>query len=63
MTKPKYRLPELEQYKSTWLTKAGYDSLKKQKKIQKLSMAKMIDNLILEKYGELQNTNNKQGQQ
>ena len=50
MDNNKYRKPELEQYKQIWLTKQAYDILRQQKKKQKLSMAKINDNLIIEKY-------------
>jgi len=51
MVKYKYRKPELEQYKTIWLTEKAYNILRKQKKIQKTSMAKIVDNLIIKKYG------------
>ena len=46
MEELKYRKPELEQYKHIWLTKKAYGLLRKQKKLQKISMAKILDNLI-----------------
>lgn len=46
-----YRTPELEQFKSIWVTKEAYDLLRQQKKEQKISMAKIVCNLIIEKYG------------
>jgi len=48
----KYRNPELDQYKNVWLTEKSYKLLRDQKKLQKLSMAKIIDNLIIEKYND-----------
>lgn len=50
MKEIKYRKPELEQYKSVWLTKEAFKLLRKEKKKQKLSMAKILNNLIIEKY-------------
>lgn len=52
MEEIKYRKPELEQYRSVWLTKKAFKLLRKEKKLQKLSMAKILDNLIIEKYGK-----------
>jgi len=49
--KYKFRKPELDQYRASWLTKSGYELLRIEKKRQGLSMAKLIDNLIKEKYG------------
>ena len=46
----KFRKPELEQYKTIWITKEVYDILRDQKKKQRVSMAKVIHNLVLEKY-------------
>lgn len=46
----KYRKPELDQYKSIWITKKAYNILRIQKKKQQLSMAKLVDNLIINKY-------------
>jgi hypothetical protein len=45
----KYRKPELEQFKQIWLTKQAYEYLRKQKKEQEKSMAKILDNIIKEK--------------
>lgn len=46
----KFRAPEIEQHKQIWLTKKAYDYLRLQKKEQKKSMAKILDNIIKEKY-------------
>ena len=46
--KQKYRKPELEQYKMIWLTKEAYEYLRKEKKRQKKTMARILNNLILE---------------
>lgn len=50
-----YRKPELDQYKSLWLTEKSYKLLKEEKKrLKKIgqgkSMAKINNDLILEKY-------------
>lgn len=50
MEEIKYRKPELEQYRSIWLTKEAFKLLRKEKKKQGISMAKIICNLIIEKY-------------
>ncbi len=42
---------ELEQFKSIWITKEIYEILREQKDKQKISMAKIVCNLIIEKYG------------
>ena len=46
-----YRSMELKIFKRIGLTKIGYDILRNQKKEQKKSMVRIIDNLIIEKYG------------
>jgi len=46
-----YREPELEQYRQVWLIKKCHGILRRQKKEQKISMAKILNELILEKYG------------
>jgi len=46
----KHRQPELEQYKMIWLTKEAYQILRKEKKIQKKSMAKINNETIINKY-------------
>ena len=51
MVRYNFRKPELEQYKSIWLTKEAYNLVKDQKKKQKKSMAKIVCDLIIEKYG------------
>ena len=48
----KFRKPELDQYKTIWLSKGAYELLREQKKEQKISMAKIVDNLVSEKYGK-----------
>jgi hypothetical protein len=50
---PKFRKSELEQYKAIWLTKEVYAILRSQKRKQKISMAKIVCNLIIEKYGNI----------
>ena len=55
LTKP-IREPELDQYRSIWLTKEGYTLLRKEKRKQKISMAKIICNLILKEYGKPRTT-------
>jgi hypothetical protein len=47
-----YREPELNQYRSIWLTEKSYKLLRNQKRKKKLSLAKILDNLIIEKYGK-----------
>lgn len=42
---------KLELYKPVWLTKKEFKILRKQKQKQKISMAKIVCNLISEKYG------------
>jgi len=49
MDKYKYRKPELEQYRAIWLPKEVYKILRNEKKKQKISMAKIVCNLIIEK--------------
>jgi hypothetical protein len=46
-----YRQPELEQYRAVWLTKEVYNILRDQKRLQKISLAKIVCNAIIEKYG------------
>lgn len=53
MQQKEKRIPELEQYKSIWLTREGYKILRKQRIDQKLSMAKIVDNLIIQEYGTI----------
>jgi len=48
----KFRKPELEQFRPIFLTREGHKLLKAQKKLQKKSMAQILDNLIKNKYGE-----------
>jgi len=45
-----FRKPELEQFRPIFLTREGHKLLKAQKKIQKKSMAQILDNLIKERY-------------
>jgi len=42
----KYRNIELEQHKQIWLTKQAYNILREQKRKQKKSMARILDNII-----------------
>jgi len=46
----KFRKPELEQFKPIFLTEESHKLLKAQKKLQKKTMARVLDNLIKEKY-------------
>jgi len=46
----KHRQPELEQYRMIWLTKESYTILRKEKKKQKKSMAKLNDEAIINQY-------------
>ena len=52
MEKVKYnfRKAELEQYRAVWLTKEAYILLRKQKKEQKKSLAKLVDELVKKNY-------------
>ena len=50
MVEYKYRKPELEQHRTIWLTKKAYNLLRKEKREQKISMAKVLDNLIIKNY-------------
>jgi hypothetical protein len=45
-----YREKELEKYLPIWLTKESHLILKKQKRIQKKSMMRIIDDLIKKEY-------------
>uniref|UniRef100_A0A6H1ZMM6 Uncharacterized protein n=1 Tax=viral metagenome TaxID=1070528 RepID=A0A6H1ZMM6_9ZZZZ len=45
------KLNELKVFKRVGLTKNGYKIIRQQKKLQKKSMVRIIDNLIIEKYG------------
>lgn len=47
----KHREPELEQYRSIWLTKEAYDILRDEKKMYSRSMASIVDEMIKD-YGE-----------
>jgi len=47
----KYRPIELDQHRQIWLTKKAYNILRDQKRTQKKSMARINDNIIIEKYG------------
>ena len=38
--------------KRVWITKEIHKILRKQRKLQKISMAKIVCNLIIEKYGD-----------
>lgn len=49
MALPKRKV-ELDQFKAVWLTKKSYSLLREQKGEQRLSMARILDNLIIEKY-------------
>lgn len=49
----KYKNEEnLNLEKRVWITKEIYNILRKEKKLQKISMAKIVCNLIIEKYGD-----------
>jgi len=52
MEEKKYRPHELEKFKAIWLTSEAYKVLRKQKKLQRKSMARIVDDLIKEKYGK-----------
>ena len=41
---------KLKLFKPVWITEKEFKTLRKQKRIQKISMAKIICNLITEKY-------------
>lgn len=45
-----FRKKELEKFKAIWLTRHAHYLLRRQKKLQKKSMMRIIDNLINEKY-------------
>lgn len=47
----KIRKPELDQYKQIWVTKAGYFLLRKTKKKERKSMARLVDDSIKKQYG------------
>ena len=53
INKYQYRKPELKQYRQIWLTEESYKFLRKQKKIQKLSMSKILDNILKQNYGNV----------
>lgn len=46
----KFRASELEQFRQIWLTTKSYSYLRDEKKKQKISMAKILDNILKEKY-------------
>lgn len=50
-----HRESELEQYKQIWLTKEAYDYLREKKKKEKISMAKILDNILKENMNNLIN--------
>jgi hypothetical protein len=52
MVEKKIRDPVLEKYKSTHLTKRAYEIVRKQKKIEKKSIMQIIEDVLVEKYGE-----------
>lgn len=47
----KFREKELEVFKKVCVDEATYDLLRKQKKIQKKSMMRIVKDLITQKYG------------
>lgn len=51
MEDKKYRPHELEKFKAIWMTSEAYKLLRTQKKAQRKSMARIVDDLIKEKYG------------
>jgi len=55
--KHEIRLPVLEKFKPVWLTSEAHQILREQKKKQGESMAQIVNNLILEKYGKNGGTN------
>lgn len=50
MKDKEYRPNELEKFKAIWLTSEAYKLLRTQKKAQRKSMARIVDDLIKEKY-------------
>ena len=48
-----YKKPELEQFKAVWLTEKSFKLIRNQRRVQKISMVKVVDNLIIEKYGDV----------
>lgn len=47
-----YRKPELEQYRKVWITQKVYKILRAEKRKQKKSMARIVQDVIEEKYGD-----------
>ena len=41
----------LDQYRSFWVPQDVYDILRREKKRQKISMAKIVANLVIKEYG------------
>ena len=41
----------LDQYRSFWVPKDVYDILRREKRRQKISMAKIVANLVIQEYG------------
>ena len=41
----------LDQYRSFWVPKEVYDILRREKRRQKISMAKIVANLVIQEYG------------
>lgn len=52
------REPVLEKYRPVWLTKIGHGLLRPQKKKQNKSMMQIVEDLIIEKYGRGDTTEN-----
>lgn len=51
MIKGQYRELEIKKFKMIWVSEKSYRILREQKKSQKKSMMRILDNLIKEKYG------------
>lgn len=50
MAREAFRPPELERFKSVWLTEEAHQALRREKKRQKKSIARLVDELILDEY-------------
>jgi hypothetical protein len=46
------RKNELEKFKSIWLTEEGYRLIRREKRFQKKSLMRIVEDLIKEKYGQ-----------
>ena len=52
MVENKYRGHELEKHSSVGITKETWEILRKEKKRQEKSMMRLIDDLVIERYGQ-----------